>query len=221
LHYRVKTGTVKIPKNIAVVNRVDFILNYCRNKTVLHIGFADYPFTEQRIEDKSLLHLQLKEVAKTTYGSDNNLKAVEKYILLTGDKQIAQGDLMNMPVVENTNTDFDIILLGEVLEHLKNPHQAAQNLYNSFPAGTFFLVTVPNYTSLDSFAGSLNNKESIHPDHYWYFSPYTLLRMFPPEQFSMEEIMFGMYFQKGKRINFVLRHFSFTGDCIIAVFKKK
>ena len=49
-------------KDIAIFNRVDFILDKCTGKKVLHIGFSDYPFTVEKIGNGSLLHTQLKKV---------------------------------------------------------------------------------------------------------------------------------------------------------------
>ncbi len=58
-----------VKKNpVKIFNRVDFILDYCKGKNVLHVGFSDHPFTVKKIEDKTLLHLSLKQAAgnKTT-----------------------------------------------------------------------------------------------------------------------------------------------------------
>lgn len=224
LHYRVRSNfelSLKdLPAGVRMVNRVDFILDYCRDKSVLHIGFADHPFTAERIKDGSLLHIQLKHVADPVMGFDNDQEAINEYTSLTGDTKAIVGDLMKLESLDLNDT-FDIILLGEVLEHLRDPHKAIENLYNTLPGKTIFLVSVPNYTSLDSLGGSLHQKESIHPDHYWYFSSYTLLKLFPSAKFDLLELVFGMYYQKGKDINFVLRQFPFMGDCIIGVFKSK
>lgn len=211
----------KLPRDTDVVNRADFILSECNKKNILHIGFADHPFTEERIKDNTLLHLQLKQSAGTAWGLDNHTGAIEKYISMTGDEQVVFGDLMQAPVAGNIETPFDIVLVSEVLEHLRDPHKAVENIYYSFPAGTIFIITLPNYTSLDSFAASLHNEELTHIDHFWYFSPYTFLKMFPAEQFDLIKLVFGMYFKKSKKINFILKRFPFTGDCIIGVFQKK
>jgi len=225
LRYRVRNDvqlTVKdLPAGVRMVNRVDFILDFCTGKRVLHVGFADHPFTEERIKDGSLLHLQLKKVTSALVGLDNEADAISKYISLTGDQDLIDADLSSLDRVGFDSSSFDVVLLGEVLEHLPNPSQIIESMSRIFSSETFFLVTVPNYTSLDSFAGSLNEKESVHPDHYYYFSPYTLLKLFPDARFELQQLVFGMYFQMGKKINFVLRRFPFAGDCIIGVFKLK
>ena len=106
----------KLPRNIDVVNRVDFIHSECDKKNVLHIGFVDHPFTEERINDNTLLHLQLKKSAANIWGLDNNTEAIEKYISMTGDRQVGFGDLMQLSGAKNIDFSVDIVLVSEVLE---------------------------------------------------------------------------------------------------------
>lgn len=199
-------------------NRVDFILDHCRGKKVLHTGFTDHPYTEQRIKDGSLLHLQLQQVTVELMGMDVEETALQQYIECTKDDRVFTGDITigyPTPVIAFKP---GLILLTEVLEHLEEPYRAIEILHKSFPAGTTVLVTVPNYTALDSLAASFNNTESIHPHHYWYFSPYTLRRLLDDKRFELNELHFGMYYQPKKGINPALKHFPFNGDCIIALF---
>ncbi len=205
-------------KNTSIFNRIDFIIAACAGKKVLHAGFTDYPFTRERIADKSLLHLQLKKKCLAVLGIDNDEASIAEYKLLTGEEDCVKVDIT--AAYPETVLEFkpDIILLGEILEHLQNPYRATELLYTSFDAGTKILVTVPNYQALDNISAALHRAESIHPHHYWHFSPYTLLRLFPSEKFTLEELHFGMYYQQGKKINSVLKKNPFCGDCIIAVF---
>jgi 2-polyprenyl-3-methyl-5-hydroxy-6-metoxy-1,4-benzoquinol methylase len=205
-------------KPVSIFNRIDFILEQCSNERVLHVGFTDYPFTKERIADRSLLHLQLQPISKAVFGIDIEEKAIEEYKTLSGDANVVYGDIASSYPAAAIQFAPQIILLTEVLEHLKNPHEAIEILYNSFKHGTKVLVTVPNYTALDSVSASLNKTESIHPHHYWYFSPYTLTKLFDDKKFTTEELHFGMYYQLGKKINAVMHNFLYNGDCIMAIF---
>ncbi|MBX2923501.1 MAG: hypothetical protein KF746_14970 [Chitinophagaceae bacterium] len=207
-------------KKIGIANRIDYILAHCADKKVLHFGFTDYPYTKEKISSSDLLHLQLKEVAAELWGADNNKASIYEYVRLTGDTNVLECDIMNIKS-SHVNKDFDIVLLGEIIEHLKNPHQAIEALYDAISGNTLLLVTTPNYISLQNFAAGLHQMEMIHPDHYWYFSPVTLLKLFPVEKFELIDLNFGMHFQKGKELNYVLKQFPFLGECIIAVLKKR
>lgn len=204
--------------NVSIFNRVDYILQQCQNKKVLHIGFTDYPYTKKKIADKSLLHLQLKNVASAVLGLDVEKDAMTAYEVLTADINYNFADITNAYPGAAVSFKPDIILLGEVLEHLQNPHAAAELLYNTFSNSTKLLVTVPNYIALDNLSASLHRTESVHPHHYWYFSPYTLQRMFPSEKFTLDALHFGMYYQQGKKINIVMKQNPWCGDCIMALF---
>lgn len=199
-------------------NRVDYILDHCNGKNVLHIGFTDHPFTKQRIEDGSLLHLQLQKVTSTLVGMDIEETAIQEYISMTDDVRVFNGDITVGYPDQFIKCKPELILLSEVLEHLTDPYRAIDILYQRFPEGTSVLVTVPNYTALDSFAASLNQTESVHPDHKYYFSPYTLRRLLDDKRFELKQLDFGMYYQPKSRINLFLKNYPFNGDCIIALF---
>lgn len=200
-----------------LVNRKQFILDYCRNKSVLHIGFADAPFTAERIEQQNLLHTQLKAVASSLFGLDTNAEAVDNYRSLTGDVNVTAappGEFEQM-----NSFRYELILAGEVLEHIESPAAFISDCTNVLQAGQELLVTVPNYTSLDSIAATLNSTESVHEDHHWYFSPYTLFQKFDTAQWELQQFAFGVYGET--QPNFIQQQFPAAGDCILAVFKRK
>lgn len=200
-----------------LVNRKDFILNYCRNKSVLHIGFADAPYTKERIEKKLLLHTQLKSVTSFLYGIDTNAHAVVLYKSETGDNNAAAVALQE--VQDAKALSCELILAGEVLEHIVDPVSFINTCTAILKQGQELLVTVPNYSSLDSIAASLNATESVHEDHHWYFSPYTLLQKFEKVNWEVKQFAFGVYGDQPP--NAIQQQFPATGDCIIAVFKRK
>lgn len=199
-------------------NRVDFILDQCCQKRVLHVGFTDYPYTEQKIKNEELLHIQLQKITSDLVGMDVDENAIRQYISITKDENVFKGDITLEYPSETTAFKPALVLISEVLEHLKDPYKAMDVLYGSFPAGTQVLITVPNYTALDSISASLNQTESIHPHHHWYFSPYTLRQLLDDKRFELNQLHFGMYYQGGTKINFIMKNFPFNGDCIMALF---
>ena len=201
-----------------MVNRVDYILQYCQNKRVLHIGFTDHPFTSERLASGDLLHQRLKGVTSGLAGVDLGQDGLDIYKNATNDINAWQADIVHAYPQQAISFKPSLILLTEVLEHLTDPYGAIRVLHASFEAGTMVLVTVPNYTALDSIAASLHQTESIHPDHHWYFSPYTLGKLFNEKMFRREDLKFGMYYQPGSRVNSFLKNYPFNGDCMIAVY---
>lgn len=219
MRYRIR-GTGKqwlqpLPEGI-LVNRKDFLLKYCRNKHIVHIGFADAPFTTERIKNGTLLHHHLRKTTASCFGIDTNEEAVALYKQLTGDAEVGAMSFQMMP--DDLMVHSQLFLAGEVLEHIADPLQFIRTCEEKMKAGQELLVTVPNYMAWDGIAASLNNTESVHPDHEWYFSPYTLLKKFDKAKWKLQEFAYGLY---GTSVpNFIQKQFPVTGDCLIAVFKK-
>ena len=99
-----------------------------RGKKVLHFGFLDSPFSEERIRSGELLHLKLKHVAGQLYGIDNDRESLDRYRQLTGDRNNDVGDVQKELQNEIDSHAYDIILVPEILEHLGNPGLALANL---------------------------------------------------------------------------------------------
>ena len=197
--------------------RVDFIFRHCKGKKVLHIGFADAPFTLERIRTGQLLHLHLKSIAAELYGIDSNKNAVSLYRSMTQDEHISDVSAESLP--QELLHSFDIILLGEILEHVKDPHGLIEKLQASLRAGQRLLVTVPNYVSADNIAAALHKKESVHADHYWYFSPYTLGKIFDSEKWIRKDFAYVFYGDKAP--NFIQRKYSHLSDGLAALYELK
>lgn len=204
--------------NILLFNRIDFILDTCNGKKILHVGFSDYPFTIKKINDGTLLHLQLQKITCGLLGLDNDKNTIEQYRQITNNNDVVYGDITHQYPLQTISFNPDIILLSEVMEHLAAPYKAVDILFDSFAHGTKILVTVPNYMALDSIASSIHKTEAIHPHHHWYFSPFTLCKLFDDKRFKLEQVHFGMYYLQNTKINAVLKQYPFNGDCIMAIF---
>jgi hypothetical protein len=200
-----------------MVNRIEWILKYCQGKKVMHVGFADAPYTKARIENNSLLHVKIKNVASDLFGIDAHEESVRIYKKMTGDELVYAGIISSFP--SNQLNKYELILLGELLEHVENPCLLIRQLKEKLLPGQQVLITVPNYISYDSLSAALHKTESIHPDHHWYFSPYTLSSKFNPEYWSQEDLIFGLYGEK--RPNFIQQSFPAIADCLIMIFKRK
>jgi len=197
--------------------RINFIFRHCQGKKVLHVGFADAPFTHERIQTGHLLHLLLKNIATEVYGIDSDKNAVSLYRSLTQDDLVSDVSAESLP--QELLHSFDIILLGEILEHVKDPHGLIDRLHSSLRTGQRLIVTVPNYVSADNLAAALHKKESVHADHYWYFSPYTLMRLF--ERDKWKNVDFGYVSYSDKNPNITEKRYPHLSDGLAVVFQLK
>ncbi len=172
------------------VIREEYLANISRGKKVLHFGFLDSPFSEERIQSGELLHLKLKKVASHLYGIDNDQVSLDRYRQLTGDRNNDSGDIQREALHGADSPAYDIILFPEILEHLGNPGRALANLRQICVKGngTKLCVTVPNAYYAGVFLGALDGDEIVHPEHYYYFSPATLRKLLHDVGFSIVEM---------------------------------
>ena len=141
---------------------------YCRKlsvgKKVLHIGCSDYPI----FNPKTNMHLYLTPpCTKELHGCDpNGIKQLQEHY---------SGTYFN--AVEEADREYDVILVPNIIEHLTNPGLMVEQLFK-IKFKTLF-VLVPNY-SVSSQATYEKGifTERIHPDHYAWYSPYTLWNLF-------------------------------------------
>ena len=75
-----------------LVQRVDFILEQCTDKKVLHLGCANYPYTDASIENDMLLHFELEKVASSLYGLDSDAEGID-ILEKHGSKNVYFADL--------------------------------------------------------------------------------------------------------------------------------
>ena len=164
--------------NGSAVLREQYILDLVRGRRVLHVGFLDSPFTADKVREGALLHARIGQCAASLFGIDVDEAALELYRSLTGDHRNAVMDFEGLR--DGTiGGGFEVIVLGEVLEHLRNPGDALvglRSLRETSP-GAVLCVTVPNALFAGSFLAGLRGEEIVHPEHYYYFSPATLSRL--------------------------------------------
>jgi len=164
----------------ACFDRAAYLLALSRGKQVLHFGFLDLPLLEAKLVSGELLHTHLKEVALSLYGVDIDTRGLEMYRRISGDRENTILDIQDEGVdLSGLARNFEVILFPEVLEHLQNPGTALLNLHRLCRAngGSVLCVTVPNAFSVEGFVSALDGTEIVHPEHYYYFSPYTLRKL--------------------------------------------
>ena len=102
-----------------LVHRVEFIKQACSGKKVLHLGCTNWPYTQDSIDNGMLLHNELAKSASELYGFDFDQEGID-VLEKAGTKNLYQADLEKLDEVE-LNESFDVIIAGEMIEHLNNP----------------------------------------------------------------------------------------------------
>lgn len=150
------------------VERRAYITELVKGKSVLHLGASDTGLPEASIDNL------IRENASYVYSVD-----IEFPEGFEGDHGIYDLNDDSIEDDDLSNKEFDLIIAGEVLEHLTNPTGLVDFIYSLWSLPWQILITVPNcllqnkiretWTSDD---GIYN--EVIHPGHYCYYTPYTI-----------------------------------------------
>ena len=164
-------------KKFELVQRTDFIKQISAGKKVLHLGCTNHPYTEDSIKNEMLLHFDLKKTAKELYGFDYDqagLDVLRKYNV----KNLHRADLEKLEEVVLDET-FDVIIAGEMIEHLSNPGLFLKGIKRFMHSETSLVITTINaYSALRFFMYGLRGKggenEPVHLDHVAYYSYRTL-----------------------------------------------
>jgi hypothetical protein len=172
-----------------MVRRTDYILRACRNKRVLHVGCADYPFTEYRLAAGKLLHDQVEKVAEVQYGLDLSEEGIA-ILRRAGYKRLAVGDVEELARTSPFgDIAIDVVLAGEIVEHLSNPGLFLEGLKPIFKNNRTKLVvtTINAYSAHRFFFSAVSGREEVHPEHTCYFSEKTLASLLTRHGYSIED----------------------------------
>jgi len=216
-------------KKIELVQRVEFIKKVCAGKKTLHLGCTNFPYTRESIENNILLHFDLEKITSDLYGFDFDQEGLD-ILSEAGGKNLYRADLEKLEEVP-LNETFDVIIAGEIIEHLANPGLFLQGIKRFMNQQTKLVITTVNAYSglrfmLYAFRGEGGAKEPVHPDHVAYYSYNTLSRALKGEGLDVQEFYFydiGSEHRQFNRwfynlFNDVCVKFSpQTGDGVIAV----
>lgn len=180
-------------KKIELVQRVELIKKISAGKKVLHLGCTNFPYTQDSIDSDMLLHFDLGKTAKELYGFDfdqEGIDILEKH----GTKNLFRADLEKLEDVALDET-FDVIIAGEMIEHLNNPGLFLQGIQRFMNAETSLVITTVNAYSAFRFLiyglrGKGGENEPVHPDHVYYFSYKTLSLIVNRANLTVKEFYF-------------------------------
>ncbi len=180
-------------KKPELVDRVEYIQKACAGKKVLHLGCTDYPFTQTMIENEMLLHHKLQKTARELYGFDFDQNGID-VLSAAGVENLYRANLEKLEEVD-LNETFDVIVAGEMIEHLSNPGLFLKGIQRFMSPTTNLLITTINaYCGMRMWTYGLRGQgglhEPVHPDHVAYYSYSTLKVLIERENLRVEKFSF-------------------------------
>ncbi|HUF05026.1 MAG TPA: methyltransferase domain-containing protein [Aridibacter sp.] len=176
-----------------LVQRIDKIESLCKDRSVLHLGCTNWPYTKEAIDDGSLLHFRLGEAASELYGFDFDREGIET-LKVAGVENLYRADLEDLGAVD-LDRRFDVIVAGEMIEHLTNPGLFLRGIRRFMDRDSLLVITTVNaYCGMRFVQYALRGRggiaEPVHPDHVAYYSYRTLRLAVEKEGFDVEEFYF-------------------------------
>ena len=127
------------------LTRWEFIEPYVHEKEVLDVGPAELMGTANRFKLQNSIHERISHVANNLIGLEKNSEQIQPLREL--GYNIQQGDAEQFELDE----DFDVIIAGELVEHLSNPGLFLDCARNHLREDGVILLTTPNHFSLGAF----------------------------------------------------------------------
>lgn len=199
------THLFRVPKVETVMGRMNFVLNRCKGKKVLHLGCVDEGLTAERIKSGELLQFKLIDVATEVIAVDISKKGIQ-LLQEHGVDNLIWGNIEQIDEIkELRGHNFDIILLTEVLEHLNNPGLFLQGVKELFDRNTIMIVTVPNGLRLTGLMRQIKGYEFVHPDHNYWFSYMTVKTLMKKNGYKIEEMLTYSFFNSQLTVKKVVK----------------
>ena len=175
---RIAISRARTEKSIA--DRVTYLCELVRGKSVLDVGVVDH--TRDAANSREWLHGHLRRHAARCLGVDV-LEEEVGYLREQG-YDVILADITQSPLPEK----FDIIIGGEVLEHLDAPGMFVKNCAAMLNPGGRLTITVPNPWYINAIVKSCFRRYTFvdSADHVAWYDASTLLELGQRHGFELE-----------------------------------
>ena len=168
------------------VERESLLISLTKGKIALHVGCVDSGLLDDRLFSGRFLHSELAQSARELWGLDSDGGGIEKLRGL-GFSRLLVGSAESPPA-EIPRGYFDVVVAGELIEHLRNPGAFLDSTLSLLGPGGLLVITTPNALRFYNPLTALSARELVHPDHLCWYSPYTLLRTVQAGKFKVTQV---------------------------------
>lgn len=157
--------------------RFEIIAEIVQGKSVLDVGCVDHEASKESGDE--WLHKVILEHASEVQGLDFAEDEVRK--LADKGYNIVYGNAEEIDL----HKKFDVIVAGELIEHLGNPAKFLENMRRHLHEGGKIVLTTPNpFYPKRMFEILFGHRALVHPQHVMWYCPSTLQAMLSRTGFS-------------------------------------
>ena len=154
----------RLPPLPVIEDRQAFLESACRGKTALHVGFGDAGARDATEIEGRWVHEALVKSASRAIGLDLDGQSVER--AREDGLEAYQVDCTDASAILRLDLpDVDLIILGEVIEHVGNPGGLLAAMRVAGSTMTRLIVTTPNAHRIVTVINVATRRETSHPDH--------------------------------------------------------
>lgn len=154
------------------IDREATILELAAGKRVLHLGCVGHDFAEERDPARRYarsLHAKIERVAAGIVGVDMNAEAIAEYEQAGVAATMVVGDVEELDSL-GLGQPFDVIVSGNVIEHLSHPGRMLDGMRALSHPGTKILVTTPHAFGLPTYQRHVRGRFQEAGDHVMTFN---------------------------------------------------
>jgi 2-polyprenyl-3-methyl-5-hydroxy-6-metoxy-1,4-benzoquinol methylase len=176
---------------------ITFLCDQVRGKDILDVGCADHDVDNPPMRDK-WLHGHLVKAARSAIGLDI-LETDCAKLRARGYNAVA-GDACTVDL----GRQFDVVVAGEIIEHVENPGMLVRNLARHVRPGGKLILTTPNLHFALHFLESVvaDPRKRWHPQHVVAFEPFTLRNLVERCGLRVESCL---YFTRSRKLLRLIR----------------
>lgn len=191
----------KILPKADVVHREEYLTDLARGKAVLNIGvggFTDNPSYTTRLADYADATLQgkLHSAAGDLTSVDVNQHSLEIMSEALPGRYI-QADITAPDASEAIGGTYELIVLGDVIEHLDCFRSALQNLRALLADDGVLVITTANAFNAEAILKHVFRYESVHDEHTCYFSYLTMKRLLEMNDMTISDFRYYIQTRTG------------------------
>jgi SAM-dependent methyltransferase len=165
-----------------VNNRVEYIQNLARGLDVLDVGCTGIRADGRIPEPATSLHQAIRSASGSLLGVDVDPVGVKN--LNDAGYRAVCADITTMSIPET----FDLIVAGEIIEHLLNPGAALENLGRHLKKTGRLILTTPNPFHYRQQSRILRKgRIKVHTEHTAWYDPMTIGTLLSKTGYEIEK----------------------------------
>lgn len=173
------------------VNRPDLIVSLCQGKKVLDLGVVGETCRDEGMRVAafpSSLHLRLAETASYLVGIDHAEDEIKALASAYPSLYLHAGDVETMSSTLAEEDPFEVVVAGDIIEHLANPGAALRNVAAVLEEDGLLVVSSPNAFGAPNYLRFLAGRFYEGADHVHSYNKFTLANLLARSGFVVCEV---------------------------------